>query len=106
MINDYEWDMAYNAINLENYINCEVEVKGNQEKLCIVKDLINKLSDEARFIFFLLFNTPLEIVELIETKERNRISMSSLTKYLRGNGWNRKQVQSGMKELRVMKNLL
>ena len=74
--------------------------KSNQEKRFLKKELVENLSVEAKDIIHLIFNSPREIIEMLETKTYEGISKRKVKKMLRKNGWSKLQIQKSFLELR------
>jgi hypothetical protein len=58
--------------------------KYNQEKECILRDTISKLSKEAREIISIVFDAPADLIAMLP---KPRLNKHRLTKYLRLKGW-------------------
>ncbi len=57
------------------------------------------LSEEALYVVNLVLQSPAEVLEMITTPVRRRISKKQIARYLRGMGWHRDKVQGTLQEL-------
>ena len=71
------------------------------------RNMVSKLSNEARFITEIVFETPYEIVQMcIEEATPATVTMGRIKKYLRDLGWTHSLIHKSYKEIQFMlKNL-
>jgi hypothetical protein len=110
---EYDWLVVYNLASGQGEISYQeyssgpdndkhefvLPSKSNQEKRFLKKELVENLSIEAKDIIHLIFNSPSEILAMLETKTYDGISKRKIKKMLRGNGWSKLQIQKTFFEL-------
>jgi hypothetical protein len=72
----------------------------NPEKLTIIKDEFEHLSNEAKEVVGLIYNAPYTILQLLSTRKRETITHRSIEQYLLASGWSRLKVRRTLKELK------
>jgi RNA polymerase sigma factor (sigma-70 family) len=77
-------ELSYGILYNQKQIN-------NPERMCIFADIIRELPNDAKEIIKIIFNTPIELIEMIPKKQPRGISKDVLKHYLykRGWGWSR-----------------
>ena len=73
----------------------------NQEREVIKKDLFTQLSNEAKEVINIIFNSPNEILETFKTPKYNLVSRKKILDHLISNGWNPKCIKKVFKELKI-----
>jgi len=72
----------------------------NPEKLIILKDEFEHLSNEAKEVVGLIYNAPYTILQLLSTRKREAITIRSIENFLLESGWPRPRIKRVFKELR------
>lgn len=70
---------------------------GNFENDYIFKNLIDSLSEEAKKIISIVFNTPADLLKILP---QPMLSLSQLTQYLVNTGWERAVISKSINEIR------
>ena len=78
----------------------------NPEKLMIIKDEFEHLSNEAKEVVNLIYDAPYTILQLLSTRKLEKITSNSIENFLEESGWPRPKIKRVSKELRTfVKNL-
>lgn len=92
--------------NDKSYILQEMsDNQTNAETELIKKDCFEHLSNEAKEICNLIFNSSAEVLALIKSPTYNRISQSRIKKLLKKRGWEELTIYRSFKELTEMTKL-
>ena len=70
---------------------------GDFENDYIFKNLIDSLSEEAKKIISIVFNTPSDLLKILP---QPMLSLSQLTQYLVNAGWKRRVIIEGINEIK------
>ncbi len=73
----------------------------NQEAEIIKKDLITKLSKEAKEVIQMVLNSPTEILEVFQTPKYKTISKAKIKEHLAINGWPPRRIDKVFTELKT-----
>lgn len=107
-MNDNEWipavEQAYMAWREDSWdslshVLIPIPSSQNLEKEIIKKDAFEKLSQEAKMIVNHIYFAPDEVLKMLTTPQRNRITKGSLNIYLREIGYPIKTVTKVFREL-------
>jgi len=58
------------------------------------------LSNEAKEVVGLIYNAPYTIIQLLSTRKRETITLTSIERFLIESGWSKKRVQKTVRELK------
>lgn len=70
------------------------------EEIVIKKDLISRLSEEAKEIILIILAGPKEVIEAITSDKYNCISKKRVKQYLEKKGWHPKTINRCFEELK------
>lgn len=73
----------------------------NPEKLMIIKDEFEHLSNEAKEVVNLIYDAPYTILQLLSTRKLEKITGNSIESFLEESGWPRPRIKRVFKELRT-----
>jgi len=96
-----------NNQNKNKHISCEFIEEtnstdgGNQEKRCIFKDSLNKMTNEAKDIVAIIFDAPKDLINMIP---KSKLSVYQLSKYLVKIGWKKKIIDKTLNEIKFTIN--
>jgi len=105
---DYKLAAALAVADIENYVNpedpkimSEMTEKNTPEKLCLWKEKMMGMGEEALQVVHIILNAPQELLDLIPDSKES-ISPNSLEEYLKNIGWKRCKVLKAYKEIKKM----
>lgn len=76
----------------------------NPEGMAIRKDLVDRLSEEAKEVIKIIFNTPSELVDYLwgcKEKQVDRLTCSNIRQYLRYYGWKHLVIEDAFQEIKL-----
>lgn len=79
----------------------------NPESTCIFNNLIENLSKETQEVVQTIFNTPLEMIELVRKMSASRqghmyVYKSNVTRYFKDLGWKKKKILKAYSEIKAI----
>ena len=105
---DYKLAAALAVADIENYVNpedpkimSEMTEKNTPEKLCLWKEKMMGVGEEALQVIHIILNAPQELLDLIPDSKES-ISPNKLQEYLRNMGWERHQILKAYRNIKKM----
>ena len=95
------WEMARKnrkskLINVDKIL---ISSKYNPEKHSSFNDLINNLSNDAKEIIKIAFNTPREMIDMLPKKQMRGINKTIFIKYLRTKNWSLPKISAAIDDI-------
>lgn len=83
----------------KQFVDYEPTASGLQEEILFFKDILRELSSDAREVVKIVFNTPVELIDMLPKKQPRGINKHQLQRHLHRQGWSFPRIWKTFEEI-------
>lgn len=99
-----EMQRKQNRYVASNVTDLELSNSPIQEELVFFIDILKKLSSDAKEVVKIVFDTPMDLIEMLPKKQPRGMNRHQIQKHLRRKGWSFSRIWKSFEE--ITKNLI